>query len=811
MPAPSPSWNLVRVFGTWRNLDGSPKKGVYKVSIPVKITNATDNSTIPAGTFSTGILSQDAGNPSLDIMVPSTDDPDVQQTGWQVSVEVSFADKSKSERLRIDVPYADRPVSDGGTGNGVNLRGFVTPDAIPIKDVHLKVGVPGGIALLNAEGNALNADGQAAFQQAADAAASAAGSAGAASASAETASTAATTATSARDDAQAAASAASATTDSQMASRVSDGASATRAALDGVYIRVVDSQLNVKRYASLSAAVSAAPSNATVYIPAGTYSAASIAANKNLTFVGDGPTSTIISASGTFGLIASTLAGDVIRFRDIGFTGSTSAAVLVSTAPSAAYFERCRFTDFSLYAIQSSGVSVYVDNCEFDGKGTGTGTAIIVNNGSPVVRVRNSTFRYLFRGLYVTNTGGAAQDVKVQGCTFDGGWMYLKASHSGSGGTVTYTATTVTDTAAAFSGIATGDTVRAMAVKRAGTVTTISVRRVTDSAANFTTANVQPGDILRTSDRWAVVQAVISATVLDVEEWLTLTDYQPTTNPTTTTAYTIYELRTGYVTASTATSLTVNGWRDRDGVAATPAAGTLYERAPKTDYQCLSIGSEAFTVTGCTVRRAWADSISIQGGTRRMLVANNTIIQGQDVGITVEDTANAGVGALIANNSISRCGTAGIFIGGFSDSVLEGNVIENAGISIGTLYGGIEMQGTSQRVKVTNNVIRRTVGNGGYAIHLSETITGASLDGNAYTGYATYDIQIDGTNVTAVTGTFQAGTRLNLTASAVGPVGRFSGTGVPTIAASSGSTFHRTDGGAATSLYVREGAAWAAK
>ena len=210
MPAPSPSWNLVRVFGTWRNLDGSPKKGVYKVSIPVKITNATDNSTIPAGTFSTGILSQDAGNPSLDIMVPSTDDPDVQQTGWRVTVEVTFADKSKTERYNIEVPIADRPVADGGTGLGVNLRGFVAPELIPIKDVHLKVGVPGGIALLDSDGNALNADGQAAFQQAADAASAAASAASSADASAQTASSASAVAASAADAAAADAAAAAA-------------------------------------------------------------------------------------------------------------------------------------------------------------------------------------------------------------------------------------------------------------------------------------------------------------------------------------------------------------------------------------------------------------------------------------------------------------------------------------------------------------------------------------------------------------------------------------------------------------------------
>lgn len=39
----------------------------------------------------------------------------------------------------------------------------------------------------------------------------------------------------------------------------------------------------------------------------------------------------------------------------------------------------------------------------------------------------------------------------------------------------------------------------------------------------------------------------------------------------------------------------------------------------------------------------------------------------------------------------------------------------------------------------------------------------------------------------------------------------YSGTGVPTIPATSGSIYLRTDGGASTSIYVREGSSWTAK
>jgi len=573
---------------------------------------------------------------------------------------------------------------------------------------------------------------------------------------------------------------------------------------------------SVADYASLSAAITAIPDGATLLLPAGTYAAASIATNKNLTFVGHGPRTTIIAGSGVWGIVASTLAGSVLRFRNIGFTGSTSAQVLTSTTPSAAYFENCRFSGFALNAIQSSGVSVYVDQCEFDGMGAGIGYAVVVNNGAPVVRVRNSKFRYLFRGIYVTDTGGRTQDVKVTGCDIDGGWRYLKTSGgTGSGGTVTYSSTTVTDTGATFSGIVAATQVRALTVIRSGTVTTSAVHRVTDSAANFTTAGVRVGDILRTSTTWAVVRSIESSTVLDVEEWLTLSDYQPTSPPPTTTAYTIYGLLTGHITGSTSTALTVNAWANTDGTASTPAAGTLYEVIPQTDYQLFVQTAGAVTVTGNTIRRCWTDQMSIQSGCQKAIITGNTISEGRDFGIALGDTANAGGAALVANNIITRQITGGIYFAGHNDTLISDNRIDNAGIGVGTAMGGVEINGTSARVKVCDNVITRTVGNGLYAIHLSGTVTGAALDDNTYNGYSTNDVQIDGTGVTAVTGTFQNGTRLNLTASAVGPVGRFSGAGVPVVPASAGSVFYRTDGGAATSFYVKETAssstAWAAK
>lgn len=160
MPAPSLTWNLARVFGTWRNLDGTLKAGTFTVKIPARVTDSTDDTIIPAGTFLSGQLqTQNDAAPSLDVLVPCTDDPDIQQTGWTVQIVVTFDDASATENYSIDVPYANRPVGDGGNGLGVDLRTVALAVSLPQEDPLYKVGVPGGLAELNANGDVVDANG----------------------------------------------------------------------------------------------------------------------------------------------------------------------------------------------------------------------------------------------------------------------------------------------------------------------------------------------------------------------------------------------------------------------------------------------------------------------------------------------------------------------------------------------------------------------------------------------------------------------------------------------------------------------------
>lgn len=151
MPTPSPSWNSVRVHGTWVNQDGSLKAGSYKVSIPVRVTNDTDDVIIPAGTFATGTLNTTNGLPSFDLLIPATDDPD-NSPPFQVRIEITFPD-ALGEMYQIDVPVALKDDANGLDLEKVILTSTFTPVETLVK------GIPGGVAELDSAGFVLDASG----------------------------------------------------------------------------------------------------------------------------------------------------------------------------------------------------------------------------------------------------------------------------------------------------------------------------------------------------------------------------------------------------------------------------------------------------------------------------------------------------------------------------------------------------------------------------------------------------------------------------------------------------------------------------
>ena len=143
-----PSWDMGQVIGTWRKLDGTLRPGKYKVTYP-RVTNVTDDAIIPAGVFAEGDLNVQPGARSLDLSLPATDDPDNAEAAFIVTVAVSF-DDAADETYNVAIPV----------GVTVNLREVIPAvSAIPLQQPHLKMGVPGGLAVLDAQGRVLDGDG----------------------------------------------------------------------------------------------------------------------------------------------------------------------------------------------------------------------------------------------------------------------------------------------------------------------------------------------------------------------------------------------------------------------------------------------------------------------------------------------------------------------------------------------------------------------------------------------------------------------------------------------------------------------------
>lgn len=153
-----PAWTLVRVFGTWAQPDPSAaddadwvrSTGTYTVTYPGRITNVDDDNMWTGGVYETGVLSTVPGEESLDIMIPATDDPSIEQTGIKATVTINV--NGTREVYVIDVPTAARPVETGGSGAGVNLRTIALASSIGPAVALYGVGTPGGLAKLSSDG-----------------------------------------------------------------------------------------------------------------------------------------------------------------------------------------------------------------------------------------------------------------------------------------------------------------------------------------------------------------------------------------------------------------------------------------------------------------------------------------------------------------------------------------------------------------------------------------------------------------------------------------------------------------------------------
>ncbi len=183
----------------------------------------------------------------------------------------------------------------------------------------------------------------------------------------------------------------------------------------------------------------------------------------------------------------------------------------------------------------------------------------------------------------------------------------------------------------------------------------------------------------------------------------------------------------------------------------------------------------------------WIDPIG--GNANDNLIVNNIIYLNSGDGIrhrageTGSRTADRNS---LLNNVVRQNGRIGIYIdssggpGSNRNINILGNLISLNG-SHGLLVGG-GSSSTINRVKVADNIAADNAGTGIYVIYGS----GNLVSDNIATGN---------------------GTDLNVATALVS----ISGDGVPSLACENGSIYRRRDGGAGTTLYVREAGAWVAK
>lgn len=148
------SWSKCRVYGTWTDAEGNRLPGSVATTISARVTNTADDIIIPAGRYQPGCskLDTSASAPSLDFQCPATDDPDIPETGWGVTIVVVFDGAGiKPETYVLDT------IPSGGV---IDLRTVIpTMVAKPLGEASLKIGQPGGVAMLNADGAVVDATG----------------------------------------------------------------------------------------------------------------------------------------------------------------------------------------------------------------------------------------------------------------------------------------------------------------------------------------------------------------------------------------------------------------------------------------------------------------------------------------------------------------------------------------------------------------------------------------------------------------------------------------------------------------------------
>lgn len=194
MANPSTRWDFVPVFGVYLRLDDTPSAGRITFTMPSRVTRVDGRVIYPEGASVTVTIgdtaqqdsairsavraawraadqaSQGAGFDGVawdtwwdDVVVPAaifasfpaSDDPDIVQQGWSVSVSEGLTSgKGRSYAIQPLLAHLDQPIP------GINLGAIeMPPGSATVPAPMYAKGIAGGVAALDADGDVVDATG----------------------------------------------------------------------------------------------------------------------------------------------------------------------------------------------------------------------------------------------------------------------------------------------------------------------------------------------------------------------------------------------------------------------------------------------------------------------------------------------------------------------------------------------------------------------------------------------------------------------------------------------------------------------------
>lgn len=494
---------------------------------------------------------------------------------------------------------------------------------------------------------------------------------------------------------------------------------------------------------------------ATLFFHEKTYNADSGLTPKraDIKWKGAGPfLSTIKRTSGHLFLDSSTFPISNVVFEDLGFDMGNSGFFVFNLLGHVRGLtvRRCRWwrigsasgAGYGLLATSTPNITI--EDCLFHNPGNAAGVAIQVEGGSSNLHVRRN--RFLYCGSAMSAQGTAGQP--VEGVVFednyvDGAWMYGATAASGSGVNVTYSGNKLTHMGVTFGTLTANDTVRVLPVRATGSGGTVSYTRTKLTDTNSTPFSaVKRGDIVRSGAAFAIVTEKESSNVIWVEEWLSDSDRLPVAAPGAGDTYTVYRLILGDIVSNTSTEITVNRWYDIDGDSVTPAAQTRYELLLGKPSHAVNIGIAARNVKihDNTILRSGADQIIATGS--KQSIRGNTIGFGWDVGITFWGSQST-----VNGNVIEHQASTGIWTNGTGNVIANNTVIDSRWIlsAPNAFIGDITIQGGSHNRITGNHCDVATTLNAEYGIVILADSGGATdnvIAGNTSRNHTTDDIGI---------------------------------------------------------------------